>query len=161
MQYTSTDYKRFLASAPQAQREYRTIELYHPAFGTYRFVEDTEDQVLSSMTFTAISMRITEPNENKDAETALTVQLGGVGGEVQAVIDAMSGTDFLTPISCTYRKWYSGDISSPVLTLSLSVSNVDFNSYTSVSFTAEDVDFANKKSGEIYTIARFPMLAGI
>ena len=169
----SEAYRRFLASAPTAQREYRTIELYHPSFSSVlRFIQDAEDQALTlesaapreagdSVLFSAISMVIEEPQETEEADPVLTVNLGGVGGEVQDQVNAITGEDALTPIECIYRKYYSGDIDSPVIVLSLSVSTIRFEGYTRVAFTAEDIDFANKLSGEIYTIERFPMLVGV
>ena len=169
----SEAYRRFLASAPVAQREYRTIELYHPSFSSVlRFVQDTRSQTLTlesaaprdaddPVLFSAISMVIEEPQETEEADPVLTVNLGGVGGEVQDQVDAITGEAALTPIECIYRKYYSGDIASPVIVLSLSISTIRFEGYARVAFTAEDIDFANKLSGEIYTIERFPMLAGV
>lgn len=169
----SAAYKRFLASAPTAQREYRTIELYHPSFDSVlRFVQDNESQTLAlestaprnpsaEVSFVAISMGIEEPNETPDSDPVLIVNLGGAGGEVQAQANRISGTNALTPIECIYRKYYSGDIAAPVIVLSLSVSSINFEGYNKVAFAAEDIDFANKISGELYTIERFPMLSGI
>jgi len=169
----SEAYRRFLASAPVAQREYRTLELYHPSFSeVLRFVQDTQDQTLTlestaprdpstAVLFSAISMVIEEPQETEEADPVLTVNLGGVGGEVQDQVSAITGEDALTPIECIYRKYYSGDIDAPVLVISLSVSTIRFEGYARVAFTAEDIDFANKLSGELYTIERFPMLAGV
>jgi len=169
----SEAYKKFLASAPIEQREFRTIELYHPSFlSILRFVQDTQDQTLTleataprdpslPTVFTAISMVIEEPQETQDADPVLTVNLGGVGAEVQDQVDLIIGEEVLTPIECIYRKFYSGDLSAPVVVLSLSVSTIRFEGYTKVAFTAEDIDFANKISGELYTIERFPMLAGV
>lgn len=168
----SEAYKRFLASAPVEQREYRTIELYHPAFASVlRFVQDTQDQTLTlestaprnpsaAVLFTAISMVIEEPQETAEADPVLTVNLGGVGAEVQDQVSLITGEDALTPIDCIYRKFYSGDLTAPVVVLSLAVSTLRFEGCTKVAFIAEDIDFANKISGELYTLERFPMLAG-
>ena len=169
----SVGYRRFLASAPVAQREYRTLELYHPSFvSVLRFVQDTEDQTLTlestaprnaseGALFAALGMVIEEPHETQEADPVLTVNLGGVGAEVQDQVKLITGEAALTPIECIYRKYYSGDLLSPVVVISLSVSTIRFEGYTKVAFTAEDIDFANKISGEIYTIERFPMLAGV
>lgn len=169
----SEGYRRFLASAPVAQREFRTLELYHPSFDSVlRFVQDTEDQTLTlesvaprnpseAVLFSSISMLIEEPQETQEADPVLTVNLGGVGAEVRDQIRLITGEAALIPIDCIYRKYYSGDLLAPVVVLSLSVSTIRFEGYTRVAFTAEDIDFANKISGETYTIERFPMLAGV
>lgn len=166
-------YKKFLAAAPAAQREYRTIELYHQDMATPRrylidYVDnsftlesDAPRNASQSVLFTAISMKIVEPNENKDGESVLTVNLGAVGNEVQGALDEITESGRLSPIECIYRKYYSGDLSSPVLVLNLSVSKFKFEAYKAVSFIAEDIDLSNKPSGEIYTLERFPMLKGV
>lgn len=106
-------------------------------------------------------MKVTEPAERDDADQVLTVSLGAVGNEVQDKISQITPLGSFTPISLIYRKFYSADISTPVLTLSLSVGTLNFNSYSGVSFTGEDTDFINKSAGEIYTLERFPTLRGV
>ncbi|MCK5614627.1 DUF1833 family protein [Candidatus Pacearchaeota archaeon] len=167
----SIAYRRFLASAPGDQREFRTIEIFHPDFSEIlRFVEDQVDRQLTLntdaprnagelVTFTSISMKVTEPKENRDADQVLTVNLGAVGNEVEDQIDLITPDGFLTQIEVIYRKYYSGDIGQPVVTLSLSAGTLSFNNYDSVSFSAEDTDFVNKSSGETYDLNRFPGLS--
>ena len=169
----SEAYKKFLASAPAAQREFRTIEIYHPSFvKVYRFVKDFEDQTLileqtaprdhsRSVLFTAISMEIQEPRESQDGDQILQVSLGAIGTQVEAELQSIQGEDYLTPIEVVYRKYYSGDLENPVLVLSLSASNFSFDGYTVVGFTGEDTDLANKQSGELYTLSRFPQLKDV
>ena len=75
-------YKKFVSSMPEAQREFRTIELFHPDFGILRFVQDFKSvnltlestaprNPLTSVAFTAISMSLTEPGENGQIEQVL------------------------------------------------------------------------------------------
>ena len=168
-----TAYARFLSSAPQAQREYRTLEIYHPDFSQLlRFVQDNVDRDLfieadaprdpgTTQTFTAISMKIKEPAENDEATPVLRIKLGAVGDEVNDQINQISGDGYLTPIQVIYRKYYSGDLSGPVLVYQLNAANLEFTGYTEVSFSAEDADFSRKRSGELYTLERFPTLRGV
>lgn len=160
--FSSEDYKKFLASAPTTQREFRTIEISHPDFSsTLFFVQDQLDRNLGGQLYSALSMDITEPAERDDADQILTVNLGDVSSTVNSIISQISSTGFFTPVSIAYRKFYSQDTSSPVFTLSLSIGVINFNSYSGVSFTGEDTDFINKSAGEIYTLERFPMLRGV
>jgi len=167
-------WNRFLASAPEGVREYRTIELSHPEFsaGQLRFVKDYVDADLGLeadaprnpgevVTFTAIAMDVKEPDETGDAEQILQINLGAVGGEVQDVLKEITAAGVLTPIQVIYRKYYGGDLTEPVVRLSLSASGLKFKSYAAVAFTAEDIDLAVKPSGEIYTTERFPGLVGV
>jgi len=167
------EYKKFTASAPQAQREYRTIELFHPDFNdTLRFVQDFVNidltlessaprEASSTVTFKAISLKINEPSENGQVDQILSVDMGAVGNEVNEQLDSITDANVLTQIELIYRKFYSGDLSEPVLVLYLSVSDVSFKDYNNVSFSGEDVDFAVKRSGELYTTERFQGLRKI
>lgn len=167
------EYKKFVNSAPEAQREFRTIEIFHTDFSsTLRFVKDFKDINLTlestaprdpsaSVLFTAISMEITEPQENGEVEQLLTVNLGAIGNEVSEQIDQITESGSLVPVEIIYRKYYSGDLTEPVLVLTLSVADISFKSYESVGFTAEDVNFAIKRAGELYTIERFSTLRQI
>lgn len=163
-------YKKFVNSMPEAEREYRTIEVYHPDFASVlRFVRDFVDISLTlestaprnpstSVLFTAIAMEINEPGENGQIEQVLGVNLGAVGNEVNDQLDQITESGALTPVELIYRKYYSGDLTEPVLVLTLSVADISFKGYSDVSFTGEDVDFAIKRAGEIYTVERFPGL---
>lgn len=167
---SSDEYKKFVNSMPEAQREYRTIELYHPDFSSLlRFVKDFQDISLTleptaprnpsaSVLFTAISMQINEPGENGQIEQVLGVDLGAVGNQVNEQLDQITESGALTPVELIYRKFYSGDLTSPVLVLNLSIADISFKGYSSVGFTGEDVDFAIKRAGEIFTVERFPGL---
>lgn len=166
------EYKKFVASMPEAQREYRTIEIYHPDFGMLRFVKDFKDISLTlestaprnpsvSVVFNAIAMNIVEPSESGQIEQILSVDLGAVGNEVNDKVEQITESGSLIPIDIIYRKFYSGDLSEPVLVLSMSVSGIAFKGYNAVSLTCEDVDFATKRAGELYTIERFPTLRDI
>lgn len=166
-------YRKFLASAPTAQREFRTLEIFHTDFASVlRFVRDGEDQTLileataprdagEAVLFTALSMEITEPGESQNLDQVLTVKLGAVGNEVQDQIDQITGLGFLTPIQLIYRKYYSGSMDSPVLVVKTSGSTIQFKGYSAVAFTGEDTDFSNARSGELYTLERFTTLRGV
>jgi len=169
----SEAYRIFNAANPESQREFRTIELFHPSFSQlHRFVADavSRDLTLEStaprnpsetVTFLPLNMLVNEPSE-QDMDSLLTVQMGAVSGEIQREIDLvqLSGGS-LTPIQIIYRKFYSGDLSEPLRVLTLSVKSVVFDGFTKTAITAEDSDLENKPSGAKYTIEQFPMLEGL
>lgn len=169
----STAWKEYLIKVPTDKREYRTVEIYHPQFsGVLRFVQDYEDQVLKlestaprnpsvSVNFTASTLTIKEPGEKANAGPVLIVNMGAVGNEVQNELDNITDSGFLTPIEVIYRRFYEGDTSGPVLVYNLSASELKFESYKGVAFTARDIDFVNRPAGEIYTLERFPGLVGL
>ena len=159
------DYKKFITGAIESHREYITVELYHSEFSeTLRFVKDRQDATLtlestaprdpsSSVLFKAIAMEVNDPTGSGDAEQVLTVKLGAVGGEVNDKYQEI--TDFTESVQLIYRKFYSGNLTEPVLVLTMYVSDINFESYEKVTIMAEDVNFAVKRAGEIYTIERF------
>jgi len=164
-------WKRFLASNPEAQREYRTLELWHSQLAqTYRFVSNYSDINLTlestaprnpgqTVAFRGVTLEITEPAERQDAEQALSVIFGNVDDTVTDIMDQISGQGFLEPIQVVYRKYYSGDLSQPATSpLYLFASSVAFEGPAAVSFTAEDVDLSQKRAGTRYTLEQFPGL---
>lgn len=166
-------WKKYLNQHPTDKREFRTIEIYHPDFtSVLRFVSDYEDQTLllestaprnpgANVLFTALSLIIDEPTVKGNSSPILTVNMGAVGNEVQNELDNITDDGFFTPISVIYRRYYEGETSGPVLIYNLSASNLKFESYKGVAFTAQDIDYANRPAGEIYTIERFEGLSGI
>lgn len=165
------DYRKFLASAPVADREIRTIELYHSQFpSVLRFVADYVDNSLTLesgaprnaseiVSFQAIAMQIVEPAEGVDSDQKLSIAIGATSNEVENQIKNITDEGYLENIEAIYRKYYSKDTSEPVVVMYLSVDELSFEGYSSVKFTADDVDFDSKSSGEIYTTTRFPGLA--
>lgn len=168
---TTGQWRRFVANAPEAQREYRTIEVWHPQFDTVRrFVANYCDITATleqdaprdpglPVLFTAATLRITEPVERQDAEQALAVEFGNVDGAISELVDQIAGIGFLTGVDVVYRKYYSGDLERvAVPPLYLFAASLAFSGPTSVAFTAEDVDLSQKRSGRLYTPADFPGL---
>lgn len=167
----SAQWRRFVANVPEAQREYRTIEVWHPQFETVRrFVSNSCDLRATLevgaprdpgrvVPFTASTLRITEPAERQDAEQALAVEFGNVDGTISDIIDQITGAGFLTGVDVVYRKYYSGDLTRPAVPpLYLFAASLAFSGPTSVAFTAEDVDLSQKRAGRLYTPADFPGL---
>jgi len=162
-------YKKFLASAPEAQIERRTIEIYHPEFSQlYRFVNDRVEQSFTlesnaprnageTVAFGASGMNIVEPNE-KDLDQQLTVTFGAFSAFVDDELSNLTATGLLIPVELIYRKYYSADTSEPVLVLTVSAASLQFENYNRFAFSGQDIDFTNKNAGEIYTLERFPTL---
>jgi hypothetical protein len=155
---TLDSWKRFLANAPEAQREIRTIQIEHPDLAeTQYFVQDYVDLVAEGITYQAASLQITEPSERNDSEQNLQVNMGAVTDELQDIIDQITDTGFMQELKITYRKYYSGDLTQPAITpIVLYGSNISFDNSNAVSFIAEDTDLTNKRAGILYTLSLFP-----
>lgn len=169
---TLEEYKRFVANEPEAQREIRTLELWHPDFSqVYRFANEYNDftGTLEStaprnsgeeVTFTAATLLIKEPSERGDTDQVISVTVGATDDVLAEMLDSITGTGYLSQIEVIYRKYYSGDVSQPAVpALYLYASGVNFDNATSATLTVEDTDLAVKRSGALYTLEEFPGLS--
>jgi len=161
---TLEQWQRFVANVPEAQREYRTLEIWHPQLErVYRFVTnyfvliatlegDAPRDPGDDVVFTGSTLRIVEPAERQDVEQTLQVEFGNVDGTIHEITDQISGLGYFTGVEVVYRKYYSGDLSQPAVPpLYLYAAALAFSGPTSVSFTAEDVDLSQKRAGKLYT----------
>lgn len=168
---TLNEWERFVACAPEAQREYRTIEVWHPQLqGVFYFVSNYRDVTFTmepdaprfpgeAINFKASTLQITEPSEREDSEQTISIELGNVDSTVHDMIDKINGSGFFTPVSIVYRKYYSGNLTLPAVPpLYLSASGVQFNGPETIAIAAEDADLAQKRSGILYTVEKFPGL---
>ena len=154
-------WRQFLASAVEAQREIRTIQIDHVDLpGPQRFVQDYEDFTAEGVLYKAAGLIITEAAERNDAEQNIQISMGAVTDELQDIIDQITDQGFLSELKITYRKYYSGDLTQPAITpLILFGSSISFENSDRVSFLAEDSDLSNKRSGALYTLSLFPGIA--
>ena len=79
---------------------------------------------------------------------------------MHSFIDGSTGKGFLKEVDFVYRKYYSEDLSEPIVNpVYLFVNQPSFDGLTAASFTASDTDLSLKKAGTIYTLEDFPGLA--
>lgn len=168
---TLAEWRQFVTNVPEAQREYRTIEIYHPNLDQiYRFVKNTFDIAATleagapwnpteTPVFRGVALDITEPAEQEDATQTLAVKFGNVDSTIQDILEQVQGSGYFTPVSVVYRKYYSSTLDRPAVPpLYLSAATVAYNGPRSVSFVAEDADLSQKRSGEVYDGEHFPGL---
>jgi hypothetical protein len=166
-------WKRFTASNPEAQREYRTIEVWHSQFSTVRrFVFNSSVDLSAGLestaprnagatvVFQAATGTITEPAERQDSEQVLGVSFGSVDGTIHDILDQITGVGYFESVQVVYRKYYSGDLTEPAVDpLYLFASGLNFDGPAQVTFSAEDADLSQKRAGSLYTTEAFPGLA--
>ena len=147
------------------------LEVWHPQIGgALYFVSNYRDVALTlepdapryagqEILFKAATLNITEPSEREDSEQVLSIAVGGAGGTVNDIISKINGEGFFEQVSIVYRKYYSGNLTIPAVPpLYLSASAVEFDGPDTVAVSAEDADLAQKHSGILYTVERFPGL---
>ena len=168
---TEALWKRFVTNVPESKQEFRTIEVWHYQLkAVHRFVSARHDMELklepsaprdgdTRQDFRAATLQIVEPSERQDSEQSLSVTFGNVDSTVSDMIDLINGQGYFTPVQVIYRKYYSDDLSAPCQPpLYLYAWSIAFNGPTSASFTAEDTDLSQKRSGQLYRLEQYPGL---
>lgn len=174
---TFDEYVKFKNNKPESQREFRTIEIYHPANGNViRLVQDYSPLIATlepgaprnageAVEFLPFAGNVTDSQESNDAEQSVAIDIADINSEVPKYLDSLDGLDYFTPIEVIYRKYWSGDLSQPALppqylfATGPSYEVTDSEVPISTSFVASDVDLSQKRAGTIYDIRNFPGLA--
>lgn len=146
--------------------QYETLEIYHIDFTKTYFVVRNNTKGLtatletsSSQFFDYCPMRITQNTVGNDLDFVLTIEFGDVGEllpfELDEVFDA---NGLFTKPTLKYRTFRSDDLSSPMFgPIELEVTEFSFDRY-GAKFEATATKTNSQKTGELYTIDRFPML---
>lgn len=144
------------------------LEISHSAFTqTYYVVRNAVNGVTVTLEtaveqeFTYYPLKITPLGSKDDLDQSLRIDLGDLGevlpNELDAVSDAL-GFDEKPVVK--YRAYRSDDLSEPLIgPWVLEVTSFNFNREGS-SFEAKAPSLNINRTGELYKIARFPMLRG-
>ena len=174
---TYEDYLKFKMNKPEAKREFRTVEIYHPKLSKiWRLVQDSVSYIASlestaprnagqEVEFLPFAGRITEPAERNDGDRTIQIDVGDLDGAIQDEMDMLDGKDWMTPIEVIYRKYWTDDNSAPAVNplylfaLSPSFNESEGEIPVSATINASDSDLSQKAAGIIYTTTDFPGLA--
>jgi hypothetical protein len=142
------------------------LELSHSAFTqTYRIVRnvaagitvklETGEQVV----FDYYPVKIEANADSDDLDQSLTITLGDLGEILPTELDAVTAADsFHEKPLLTYRTYRSDDLTKPMLgPLVYEIESIVFKG-DGCSFTAKAPSLNQVKTGELYTLDRFPML---
>lgn len=144
-----------------------TMELSHPSFSQVfylvrnsikGFTAKDENGVTKTYQYVPMKINSSEVKDNMDA--SIEIDLGDVGTIIPQELELvrLANTYGIEP-DLTYRLYRSDDTTSPMLTSKLKVRDIVFNK-SGCKITAKAPQFNVNKTGERYTIARFPMLRG-
>ncbi len=163
-----SDYTEFFLSSKSSIVQLELLEIYHPDFTqTYYVVRNATNGVtvtledLSVQEFVYYPLRITGVGNREDLDFGLRIDLGDLGEVLPTEIDEIScKTGFAIKPTIKYRTYRSDDLTAPLYgPLLLEVDAFSFNREGS-SFEAKAPSLNINKTGELYKIARFPMLRG-
>ena len=112
---TRDNYRRWLASGETTREVLETFEVNHPAFGSSFIVNGDRDfRALKEngdyQVFRAGRFYAEPPETNPDLEQAMTVAFAAGDGAIYETIQKMTPENRLTPITATYRIYFSDEV---------------------------------------------------
>lgn len=145
-----------------------TIELSHPSFSQVfylvrnsikGFTATDENSIVKTYQYVPMTINSSEVKDNMD--NSIEINLGDVGTIIpeQLELVRLANTYDIEP-DLVYRLYRSDDTTAPMLIAPLKVSDIVFNK-SGCKITAKAERFNVNKTGERYTLARFPMLRGV
>lgn len=163
-----SDYSEFFLNSSRAVVQLQLLEISHPSFSqTFYKVRNARLGVTvthedaNSYEYDYLPMKITQLAVRDDLDTGISVQFGDLGEVLPNELDAIHVDDsYDIPPTVKYRTYRSDDLSAPLYgPLTLQIRNVSANK-DGASFDAKAPRLNYGKTGEIYSMRRFPMLRG-
>ena len=161
-------YSEFFLNSKSSVVQLELLEISHPDFTkVYRVVRNAVQGVTvtletgASAAFDYYPLRIENNGSRDDLDQSFTITLGDLGEVLPVELDSVADADgFSVKPVVTYRTYRSDDLSRPLFgPVLLEVESFAFNREGST-FTAKAPSLNINKTGEIYTLERFPMLRG-
>lgn len=158
--------KEYFLNSKSSVANFETIELSHPNFSkTYYFVRNSAAGITATLEtdvevdFEYIPLKITQSSTSEDLDYSLVVDFGDVGEILSLELDLAAAADALKiQPQLTYRTFRSDDLTTPLFgPVVLNVKNINFNR-TAATIEASADKSNSLRTGELYTINRFPTL---
>ena len=163
-----SDYTEFFLSSKSSVVQLETLEISHPDFTqTYRVVRNAVSGVnvtletAATASFSYYPLRITGVGLRENLDFGLKIDLGDLGEVLPTELDEVAGADgYGDKPTVIYRTYRSDDLTAPLFgPILLEVKSFSFNRQGST-FEARAPSLNVNKTGELYTLDRFPMLRG-
>jgi hypothetical protein len=161
-------YVDFFLNSDSKVVELELLEISHPDFSqVYRIVRNKISGVTVTLedssveTFDYYPLQIKPTASSDDLDQKLEIILGDLGSVLPMELDNVNvaGTFGIKPV-CIYRTYRSDDLSAPLNgPIEFEIRNISFKKQ-GASFDAVAPRLNVNSTGEIYSIDRFPMLAG-
>lgn len=161
-------YTEFFFNTSTSVRALETLQIAHPNFSqTYWIVRNARYGITAKLEsgaeqfFQFYPLQISGIGVNQTLDQVLQVQLGDLGTILPQELDRIATANgFSIKPTCTYRAYRSDDLTAPMNGPTvLEITDLPFNSQ-GASFQASAPTINNNKTGEQYTLDRFPMLRG-
>lgn len=161
-------YTEFFLNSKSSVVQLETLEISHPNFTKiYRVVRNAVEGITATLengtsaTFDYYPLQIENAGVRDDLDQSIKINLGDLGEVLPKELDEVSSSDgFGTKPVVIYRTYRSDDLTRPLFgPVTLEVSTFAFNREGST-FEAKAPSLNINKTGEIYSLDRFPMLRG-
>lgn len=161
-------YAEFFLNSKSSVVQLELLEISHPNFTkVYRIVRNAVKGITvkletgDSASFDYYPMRIENDGMKDDLDQSFTITLGDLGEVLPKELDSVaSAQGYNVKPVVTYRTYRSDDLTRPLFgPVLLEVESFAFNREGST-FTAKAPSLNVNKTGELYTLERFPMLRG-
>lgn len=162
------DYTDFFLGASSEIVQLETFEISHPNFSqTYYLVRNAINGLVATdensvqRTFVYYPLQITPSGARDNLDASLRISLGDLGSVLPTELDAVAAANgFATKPTLKYRVYRSDILTAPMFgPINLEITDISF-SRVGVTFEAKAPSLNNNKTGQLYTIERFPMLRG-
>lgn len=161
-------YSEFFLGSSRSVVQLQLLEISHPSFSqTYRRVRNHRNGVTvthedaSIGIYTYLPMKVEELGARDDLDSGLRVSFGDLGETIPQEIDNVLEDDTITtkPV-VKYRTYRSDVLTQPLYgPLVLEITRLSFNR-EGATFEAKAPRLNSNKTGQLYSLDRFPMLRG-
>lgn len=150
-------------------REYRTLEVYHPAIGILRYVNGRLDPLTATLessaprnagqlvTFLGGAFEFQKPEQRSNTVKA-DIQLGNIGQNIKQMLKNIRNADRAKTGEVIYREYLGNNLGAPEFVLRLFITGISLTAQGAV-IRAEQDNPSDRQIAEFYTSERFPGLA--
>jgi hypothetical protein len=161
-------YASFFLNSPSSVVHLECIAISHPGFTKpYYLIRNAVGGItvthedLTVVTYQYYPLSITRTGASDDLSQSLKIDLGDLGQVLPQELDHVSFTNtFNVRPTLQYRVYRSDSLNAPLYgPITYQITNITFNK-TSTTLEAEAPQLNTSGTGELYSLSRFPMLAG-
>lgn len=154
------NFREFKSTMPNRVM-YDTITFYHPSFGEINLVKDQlKEMVFEGKAFKPARMEVNGSQQSSTPVINATVKFSRLAQDFKQALKLWRGSSRITPITCTYKRYDSADINTPLKPWTLYVQSVSMDDAdVTVSVTIKNP--MNNNISILYNIAEFPGLVDV
>jgi len=164
----SDKYVQFFLNSKSTVVQYECIELSHPSFSKPYYVVRNNTAGLTAkletgetVFFEYYPLEVSQTDSENNLDYSMKLQFGDLGEVLPLELDRVNESNgFAIRPMFKYRTYRSDDLNQPMFgPQTLEIVNFAFNKNGAM-FEANAPRLSIHKTGEVYSIARFPMLRG-